>query len=337
MRVSESSVDLRITRSDWVILYHKFLSGDLWQRLGGLSFSPESRTRARFSKIEQPIRHYWQVPTVVEHLNWRVTGDPHRNFRDWISDIYLANGKPRKAISLGCGIGAREIAWAKKNVFESLLGVDLTPRCIAVAQESAAKEGVSDRVSFIVSDVRDVLRGDHKYDVIIFEHSLHHFSDIPTLLDLVKASLAPGGMLYIDEYVGPRRLQYTKKQIAFANAALQLIPEKFRLDYSGRWQKNEVISPGPLMMYLSDPSEAQESDRIIPELKRRFDCIVEKKAGGTIVPQVIQDIAWNFLDDQSAIQTITQVLNMEAELIDAGYLESDYVCIVAAPKAEDTA
>lgn len=324
-------MNYRITRSDCAILYRKLLSGDLIQRLGRLRISDSSRTRARWSQIKVPVRHWWQVPKIKEHLNLRMTGDTRMNFRQWAAKTFFRDGKPRKAISLGCGYGLREIDWAKERVFESLLGVDLTPKRIAAAQESARAEGVSDLVSFVVSDVSEVLLGE-KYDVIIFEHSLHHFSDIPTLLDRVAASLNPGGMLYIDEYVGPRRLQYTKKQLAFANAALQLIPEPFRIDYSGRWQKDKVVYPGPLMMYLSDPSEAVESDRIIPELRKRFDFVVEKKTGGTIFPLVVQDIACNFMSDQTAITALSQVLEMEADLIDRGWLESDYVCIVASPK-----
>jgi ubiquinone/menaquinone biosynthesis C-methylase UbiE len=322
----------RITSSDCTIIYRKLSSGDLWRRLGGLRISKSARTRSRWSQMKEPVRHWWQVPKIQEHLNYRMTGDSRLTFREWAVNAYFRDGKPRKAISLGCGIGGREIAWAKERVFESLLGVDLAPKCIATAQESARKEGVSDLVSFVVSDVSGVLLGDQKYDVIIFEHSLHHFSDVPALLDRVMASLSPGGMLYIDEYVGPCRLQYTRKQLAFANAALQLIPETFRIDCSGRWRKDKVVSPGPLMMYLSDPSEAVESDRILPELRKRFDFIVERNPGGTIFPLVIQDIACNFINDQIAIEALSQILEMEADLIDRGWLESDYVSIVATPK-----
>lgn len=326
-----SAPDYRITRSDFAIVYHKLLSGDLLRRLGRLRVSSTNRTRARWDQIQVPVRHWWQVPKIKEHINLRMTGDPMMNFRQWAANTYLRDGKPRKAISLGCGYGLREIDWAKERIFESLVGVDLAPKCIASAQESAHKEGVSELVSFVVSDVSEVLSGE-KYDVIIFEHSLHHFSDIPSLLDRVVASLNPGGMLHVDEYVGPRRLQYTKKQLAFANAALQLIPEEFRTDYSGRWKKDKVVSPGPLMMYLSDPSEAVESDRIIPELRKRFDFLVEKKIGGTIFPLVVQDIARNFVSDRTAIDALSRVLEMESVLIDRGLLESDYACIVACPK-----
>lgn len=326
-----SAPDYRITRSDCTIVYHKLLSGDLLQRLGGLRVSKSGRTRSRWGKINMPVRHWWQVPKIKEHINLRNAGDAMVNFRMWAVNNHLRDGKPRKAISLGCGYGLREIDWAKEGIFESLVGVDLTPSLIAAAQETARKEGVADRVTFVAADVADVLLGE-KYDVIIFEHSLHHFSDIPALLDRVVASLNPGGMIYVDEYVGPCRLQYTKKQLAFANAALQLIPEEFRTDYSGTWRKDEVASAGPLMMYLSDPSEAVESDRIIPELRKRFDFIVEKKSGGTIFPLVVQDIACHFVDDPIAIDALSKVLEMESDLIDRGLIESDYVCLLASPK-----
>jgi 2-polyprenyl-3-methyl-5-hydroxy-6-metoxy-1,4-benzoquinol methylase len=329
MRVEQLSVpDYRITPSDFTILYRKLLSGDLVQRLRKLSVSNASRTRGRWENIKVPLRNWWQVPAIADYIHLRSSGDKDVAFSEWTANNYLRDGKRRRAISLGCGFGLREIAWAKSGVFESILGVDLTPNLIASAQESAMKEGVSHIASFVAGDVSDVLQGE-KYDVIIFEHSLHHFAGIPALLDRVAASLNPDGILYVDEYVGPCRLQYTKKQLAFANAALQLIPKEFRVDYSGKWTKNKVVSPGPFMMYLSDPSEAVESDRIMPELRKRFDFIVEKKTGGTIFPLVVQDIACHFVENPKAIDALSRILELESSLIDGGILESDYACVLA--------
>src|ERR1700733_14705404 len=123
-----------ITHSDLTIIYRKLLSGELLGRLKGLRLSQSGRTRSRWAAIEQPVRHWWQVPTITEHINRRMTGDTRVGFREWSVNTYFRDGKLRKAISLGCGIGGREIAWAKEGVLGSLLGVDLTLSFIAAAQ-----------------------------------------------------------------------------------------------------------------------------------------------------------------------------------------------------------
>lgn len=163
MRIEQlSASDYRIKPGDFSILYRKFLSGDLLRRLGKLRISNSGRTQGRWRSIKVPLRHWWQVPTIAEYINLRNTGDNRLTFREWAMNTFLRDGMRRKAISLGCGYGLREIAWAKSGTVESILGVDLTPNLIASSQESARKEGVSDIASFVAADVSDVLQGEKR-------------------------------------------------------------------------------------------------------------------------------------------------------------------------------
>ncbi|MCH7535984.1 MAG: hypothetical protein IH948_09660 [Bacteroidetes bacterium] len=50
-------------------------------------------------------------------------------------------------------------------------------------------------------------------------------------------------------------------------------------------------------MYLSDPSEAVNSENILPEIRRRFKIIEEKPYGGNILHLVLKDISHNFTED----------------------------------------
>jgi len=50
-------------------------------------------------------------------------------------------------------------------------------------------------------------------------------------------------------------------------------------------------------MFLVDPSEAVDSESILPSLHENFKVLEEKKIGGDILLILLKDIAHNFLDE----------------------------------------
>ena len=92
----------------------------------------------------------------------------------------------------------------REGGFTSMLGIDLSPPLVASAEARAQEAGMSDKCVFRVADVNTLDMGERRFDVVIFEHSLHHFTDVPAVLGRVRGLLRPGGLLLADEFVGPR-------------------------------------------------------------------------------------------------------------------------------------
>lgn len=292
-----------------------------------MSLTGTSRVRSRWNNTPPSLRYWGLIPIVNMRINERISGSPNVNFREYVSHKYFNDGRQRVALSLGCGAGEKEIYWAKLNVFECITGMDISPNRINLAKKNASLEGLSNRVNFIVGDVNKKSLGEQKFDVIIFEHSLHHFKDISNLLQYIKSLLKPGGYLLLDEYVGPKRFQWTKRQIKFADEVLKSIPEKFRC--IGSRVKSRNLLAGEVLMWLNDPSEAVDSCSIRSELERQFKILQRCDYGGTLAHLIFHDIAFNFASkDAEALIWAEAVLDIEETLIKKNILTSDFSCYV---------
>ena len=74
------------------------------------------------------------------------------------------------------------------------------------ATRNAKEAGLDDALSFHVADARTALReAGGRYDVVLALDSLHHFSHLGEITRLTARALGPGGLLIMDEYVGPSR------------------------------------------------------------------------------------------------------------------------------------
>ena len=320
-----------VSPHDPALILSKLRQTDLLARINPFAVSAAARVRSRWKRVETSIRHWNQVPLVVDRLNVRVTGSPSLAFRDLVCRDYLADGKSRIALSLGCGDGDREIEWAKRGAFSKLIGLDLSPARIATAQQRAREAGFAQALEFHVADVNTLEPEQQRYDAIIFEHSLHHFANVQAVLEKVRRLLQPEGLLIIDEFIGPRRFQWTAAQLAFADAVLLSIPETYRRTSSGSSVKIRNLRAGELLMWLNDPSEAVESDRIEPEITRQFRTLRRLDYGGTISHLIFHDIAHHFVtDDPDAQRWAGVVLEAEDALLKLGLLKSDFACFVCA-------
>jgi SAM-dependent methyltransferase len=210
-----------------------------------------------------------------------------------------------RALSLGCGPGDREIEWARLGAFAHITGIDIAPEQAGRAARNARQAGLDDALSFHVSDARQALRDARGgYDVVLALNSLHHFTDLDGTMALIARALAPGGLLIMDEYVGPSRFQWTGAQMRAASTLLAALPQQHRIQDDGQ-VKRRVIRPSRLSMRLDDPSEAAESARLMPALHRHFT-ILEQHPYGSILHLTLHGIARNFLADDPRTAQVTQ-------------------------------
>jgi hypothetical protein len=85
----------------------------------------------------------------------------------------------------------------------------------------------------------------------------------------------------LNEYIGPARFQWTARQLEAVNALRELLPPRYRVRWQDRGLKRRVHRPSRLSMMLYDPSEAVESDRIVPSLDKFFAVVERRDYGGT--------------------------------------------------------
>ncbi|MCB9246041.1 MAG: class I SAM-dependent methyltransferase [Flavobacteriales bacterium] len=257
-----------------------------------LNPDPRSRTKAAFDR-GLVSSNWWIIPAVKERWNSKISGDPNICYEDHLLSTHFSGCKDLSLLSIGCGNGTHEIRLANSGVFSRVLGLDLAGGLIDRANERTRELGLTN-CSF---EVRDITKTPPKgtYDVILFHSSLHHFEPIRDfLLSRIAPILHQGGFLVVNEYAGPNRLQWRNEQIRACNELLRAIPKAYRKTAIPFYYKSRVRRPGIYRMKLSDPSEAPDSESILPVLRELFEEVEYKPYGGNLLHLLLKDIAHNF-------------------------------------------
>lgn len=211
-------------------------------------------------------------PHVRERINLRVSGDSGVWPTTWLRDRLRDRLPLRRAVSIGCGIGNFERDLVRKEIVEQVVGLDLSPNCIRKAVELARDAGLDSRISYECRDAREWLRTARDLDAVFFHASLHHFDRLEELLGLVRDSLRPEGILYLDEYIGPARDEWRARDLLLHNVLYYLLPRSVR-------RVGRIRAP----INREDPTEAVRSSGIVPALETGFEVLERRDYGGNLL------------------------------------------------------
>jgi 2-polyprenyl-3-methyl-5-hydroxy-6-metoxy-1,4-benzoquinol methylase len=98
-------------------------------------------------------------------------------------------------LDLGCGPGWTSIFLARAGF--DVMGIDISERMIAIAQERAAEENVS--VTFHVADMEDLNLEQRDFDGVLLFDALHHCPHFGRVLQGAAGHLRDGGHLLLME------------------------------------------------------------------------------------------------------------------------------------------
>jgi len=105
----------------------------------------------------------------------------------------LAIAPGQRLLDVGCGMGDPAIGFAQLvGPRGSVLGIDISPRMLAVARLRARHRGVPN-VRFRAADLLRARLPARGYDAVFSRFGLMFVADIPGALLLLRASLKPGG------------------------------------------------------------------------------------------------------------------------------------------------
>lgn len=219
-------------------------------------------------------RRYWaDYPLVRNHVNTCVTdvwwGLPTHGFKAGWAYQPLARG-----LSIGCGTGLleRDLRWMR--ICEEVDAYDLSPESIRLARERAL-----DGVRFEVADCERFEYPRDRYDALFFHGSMHHIFDPAALLDRILPALREGGLLFLDDYVGPSRDEWTDEHLVHANRVYAELPAS--------WRTVETLDPP---YDFTDPSEMVRSSAILPAVRERFEILWERPYWGNLLFPLLSQV-----------------------------------------------
>jgi SAM-dependent methyltransferase len=99
----------------------------------------------------------------------------------------------KEILDFGCGTGYQSVALARMGA-KHVVGVDINKTFLAVAQKLAAQVGVANKVDF-KQHVDDSL--ERRFDIVISQNSMEHFSDPAGALATMKGALKDHGVILI--------------------------------------------------------------------------------------------------------------------------------------------
>lgn len=309
-----------ISIGDFIDIYFKFLLNGRRFFTNRLKLNDISRIKNAWQQNPIPSPHWWSIQQIRERWNKIITGNSTTEYPEFVVKKYLQNKNNLRLISPGCGSGSKETKFAIFKQFSRVEGFDLSPNRIQLAKQNAQQLELKN-LHYFVDDVYKHDFGFNQYDVVLFDSCLHHFKNLDQLLEKIYNSITPDGCLIINEYVGPIRFQWKKNQLKQANHCLRLIPPEFRKRWKTNSVKRKIYRPGYLRMILSDPSEAVNSTKILPAIKKRFKRIEEIQYGGDLLHLLFRDIAHNFLQNSNETE---KILNKLFEIEDEFLKENDH-------------
>lgn len=314
-----------ISYHDFADLYREFKRSSLTSILSRFHITRKAKIRATWDRQVLPNKNWSAIQRIVEFTNKLCTGNERMEYTNYIANKYLKSKVHLKGLSIGSGRGHFEIEWARATSFYELIGVDISKKCVDSANRRAQENKMSE-VNFCCGDLLNMSLPEDYYDIVICHASLHHMKHVSALIQRIFLTLKKGGLFVVDEYVGPRRMQYTDKQIKIANELLSKIPMKYKKRWNLKSIKNEIHRPGILRMILSDPSEAVESDLILEQVQKHFKTVELALRGGTILSPLFHDIGSNFTnDDPQANEIVDECIATERKLIENGEIGCDFI------------
>lgn len=277
----------------------------------------------------------WQdAPGISRRWNRMITGDPDQGYIDYIVEKYFTTIQPAHVLSLGCGNGWWEQAWAAKHRFAAITGYDISPKAIETAKHQAAAMGSPTTFTYEVVDLNQMDLQDHTFDLVLVNAALHHVSNLEHVLSQISTSVSAKGLFILNEFVGASRFQWTNRQIEIINGLVSVLPPHYRqsLQYPGKL-KAKVCRPSIEQMLRTDPSEAVRSAEILSLVPEFFEVLECKPWGGSVLHLLLYEIAGNFSDENAQDVRLLQLLfDVEDFLMETGDVGSDFVFMVCAPR-----
>jgi SAM-dependent methyltransferase len=303
---------------------------------------PRLRPRAVLRKVRNLLRpksaptgaaavagSFWDVASQKPQVYWT----EHALVRQYVNECITGTGwiyplvgfkagwayKPlKRALSIGCGTGALERAMKYLNVAEEIDAVDVSEGSIREAKRLARAEGLKG-INYRVADADKLELKPWSYHAVFFYGSLHHISDPDTLLAKVSKALVKGGLVYLEDYVGPSRDEWREEHLVHARRvydsieddSLKLTPLNYPLDYS-------------------DPSEMIASGRILPAFRENFHIIHDRPYWGNVLFPVLCAVDGDRIRSEGRNDLLAGWIEEEKRLVAAGEIRDPLFSVVVA-------
>jgi SAM-dependent methyltransferase len=278
-----------------------------------------------------PQLGFWQSPVARAAINRRITGDPELAAEAYFARRHGPSIVAPHALSLRASDAKLEIALVEAGSCERLTGLDEEQARIDFAA-GRVPEPLRERITFRLGTLQR-WEPPEPLGAAVLRSFLHRRADLEQVLDRLAAMLVPGGLLFVEDFVGPAGFQWTDAQLDAINRLLARLPRELLRDLSAgdgavklrveRPHRAATTAAGATTAARAARSgPAPRSDEIVPLLDARFERVELCPYGGAVFHQLFGRIMGNFNDRPDLVGVLMEV---DALLTDAGAVSSDYM------------
>ena len=267
---------------------HQQTNGEPGERAGSLfgTLAPVTADlpEAHWDRIDVDVVRdvsWLAVSWVGQHYAWRF--EPNRDTVGLINRHLVANygerSKNLRGLALVCGDMAAEKGYFETRdgvEYASITGIDLSGESLKRATDLMA--GLP--FHGLLADANRLDLDPGSLDFAVGLHGVHHIHNLGNAFFQLNQALAPDGLLFLYEWIGPPFLQIPRRNAFVTRLLLLLFNTKQRTTHLGE-KKGSFLQYPPERF---DPSEACNSDRLAPELEHHFEIIHQVRFGSLLYP-----------------------------------------------------
>lgn len=134
-------------------------------------------------------------------------------------------------ISFGSGNCDFEINLIKNHSIDChLTCCEINPEMIKRGMSLAAESGVSDRVSFVETDINS-MKLTKSYDIYIANHSLHHFVGLEHIFSEIHKSMTDSSYFLVHDMIGRNGHMFWNNTLDFCNRIWRMLPNELKYNH----------------------------------------------------------------------------------------------------------
>jgi SAM-dependent methyltransferase len=188
------------------------------------------------------------------------------NLPAYLSRTVRANDRPIEVLSLASGYCGHELDLARGMTRPyKITCTDLNELIFERARDIAGAENLN--LDFQLEDLNFITIEPGRYDLIFAHAAIHHVINLEYLFGQIAGGLSPTGIFQLTEVVGKNRKLIWDRNERYANALLEMMPE--RLTHGMR-------------LAVGEDGEGMEGIRqqdILPLLRKQFVPLFEHRHG----------------------------------------------------------
>ena len=188
------------------------------------------------------------------------------NLPAYVCGRFPDENRPLEVLSLASGYCGHELDLARKMTRPyRVTCTELNEAIFKEAKTIAQAESLT--MDFREADLNFMKIEPGRYDLIFAHAAIHHVINLEHLFDQIARGLTPTGVLHMTEVVGKNRKLIWDRNEHYANALLELVPERLTRGIRLAVQEN------------ADGMEGIRQEDIIPLLRERFVALFEHRHG----------------------------------------------------------